>query len=211
MLEAIKYSKTGEKIGTVELPESLFAVTCKNPKALLYEVINMYNANQRLGTSKTKGRSEVQGSTRKLYKQKGSGNARPGNLRTPLRRGGGIAFGCQPKDWYRHIPVQKKRLALKLALTEKANNGQIFIVEDLNYDKPSTKLAKTFIEKLIQEKGRKLVVIDGSDLNLIRSFSNLDDVAMDRADGLYAYEIMRSKYIIITADALKKAEEVFVK
>ena len=111
MLEINKYSITGEEIGKVTLPESLFAVESKNPKALIYEVIKMYLANQRQGTSSTKGRSEVKGSGRKLFRQKGTGNARPGNLRTPVRVGGGVAFGPKPKNWVRTIPKKKKRLA----------------------------------------------------------------------------------------------------
>nr|MBC8385873.1 50S ribosomal protein L4 [Candidatus Cloacimonadota bacterium] len=114
MLEVNKYSFDGEAIGKVNLPESLFAVESKNPKALLYEVLNMYLANQRQGTSAVQSRSEAHGSGRKLFRQKGTGNARPGNLRTPLRVGGGNAFGPKPKDWHKSIPKKKKRLALKL-------------------------------------------------------------------------------------------------
>lgn len=210
MIEAIKYSANGEKVGTVQLPDSLFAASCNNPKALLYEVIKMYLQNQRQGTVGKKGRADVQGSTRKLFKQKGTGNARVGNLRTPIRRGGGMAFAIQPKDWYCPIPIKKKRLALKIALTQKANDNQVIIIESINFDKPSTKGAVELINK-IAPNGKSLLITNGTDHNIIKSFDNLPQVKMDRADGLYAYEVLNCKYLILTEDALNKAVEVFVK
>ncbi|MCK9328464.1 MAG: 50S ribosomal protein L4 [Candidatus Cloacimonetes bacterium] len=211
MIEAIKFSATGEKTGTIELPENLFAVSCNNPKALLYEVINMYRANQRQGTSCKKSRGEVRGSTRKLFRQKGTGNARVGNNRTPIRKNGGRAFPPKPKDWYTLIPKQKKRLALKLALTMKAEAKSVYVIDDLSFDKPSTKIAVDLMNKILPEKGKKLFVINDSNLNIVKSFTNIEDVKMDRADRLFAYEVLNCKYLILTTDALKKAEEVFVK
>ncbi len=211
MLEAQKYSVTGEKIGTVALNEEIFNVTTNNREALLYEVVNMYLANQRQGTSSVKGRSEVKGTTAKMYRQKGTGNARAGSRRSPVRVGGGNAFGPRPKDWYRLIPKKKKRLALKIALTEKAKNGAIMIIEDLKFDNPNTKQAAELLTKIIPDKGRKLLVIDGSDLNLIKSFSNLPGIETDRADSIYPYEILKNRYILFTEAALKTVEGVFSK
>ncbi|MDD3052737.1 MAG: 50S ribosomal protein L4 [Candidatus Cloacimonetes bacterium] len=209
MLEAIKYSTTGESLGKIELPETLFTHEAKNPEAVLYEVITLYMANQRQGTSSTKGRSEVKGSSRKLFRQKGTGNARMGNVRTPVRVGGGNAFGPKPKDWFRPIPKKKKRLALKIALSEKAKAGNVFVIEDLNYDKPNTKMAISLLEKVVPERGNKLVLMNDSNSNIIKSFSNIMYVSTDRADSLYAYEVMKAKYLIFTESALKRAEEVF--
>jgi large subunit ribosomal protein L4 len=211
MIEAIRYSATGEKIGTVQLPDTLFAVTCNNPNAVLYEVINMYRANQRQGTVCKKSRSEVQGSMRKLFSQKGTGRARMGNKRTPVRRGGGLAFPPKPKDWYTSIPKQKKRLALKLALSMKAQAEGVYIIENINFNKPSTKEARELINKIFPTGGKKLLVINDSNINIVRSFTNLPDVKMDRADRLFAYEVLNCKYLILTDDALKTAQEVFVK
>ena len=210
-MEATKYSAKGEKLGSVELPAGLFSANCKNPSALLYEVINMYRANQRQGTACKKNRGEVQGSTRKILKQKGSGYARKGNNRTPLRINGGRAFPPRPKDWTSTIPIKKKRLALKLVLTMKAHDNKVLVVESLNFDKPSTKNAIEFMSKIAPERGKKLLVIPDSNENILKSFSNIPDVAMDRADRLFAYEVLNCKYFIITDEALKKAEEVFVK
>ena len=211
MIEAIKLSASGEKVGTVTLPDELFAVSCNNPNAVLYEVINMYRANQRQGNSCKKTRGEVKGSTRKLFSQKGTGRARVGNVRTPVRRGGGLAFPPKPKDWYTAIPKKKKRLALKIALSMKAKLEGVYIIENVSFDKPSTREARDIINKIFPERGKKLFVINNSDTNIVKSFSNLPDVNMDRADRLFAYEVLNCRYLILTEDALKTAQEVFVK
>ena len=211
MKKAIKYSSTGEELGKINLPKKLFAVETKNSKALLYEVIKMYLANQRQGNACVQTRAEAQGSGRKLFRQKGTGNARPGNLRTPLRVGGGRAFGPKSKDWYKKIPKKKKRLALKLALSERAKENQVVILESLNFDKPNTKLAKELISKIAPEKSKNLLLIDGNNHAIIKSFSNLQNVEMDKADSIFAYEILKCNNLIITEDALKKIEEVFAK
>ena len=208
-MEVTKYSISGEKIGSVKLSDSLFNVTCNNDKALIYEVVNMYLANQRQGNANVKNRALVQGSTAKMYRQKGTGNARAGSRRSPVRVGGGVAFGPRTKSWYRNIPKQKKRLALKIALTEKAQTGNVYIIESLDFAKPSTKTAINLLTKILPEAGRKLLVIDGSNMNIVKSFSNIQNLEMDRADSLFAYEILKSKYLLLTEDALKKVEEVF--
>jgi len=102
-------------------------------------------------------------------------------------------------------------LALKLVLTMKAHDNKVLVVESLNFDKPSTKNAIEFMSKIAPERGKKLLVIPDSNENILKSFSNIPDVAMDRADRLFAYEVLNCKYFIITDEALKKAEEVFVK
>ncbi|MDY6916114.1 MAG: 50S ribosomal protein L4 [Candidatus Cloacimonadota bacterium] len=211
MKQAIKYNIKGDEIGKVELPDSLFSIESKNPKALLYEVIKMYLTNQRQGTSKAQTRAEAHGSGRKLYRQKGTGNARAGNLRTPVRVGGGTAFGPKPKQWRRSIPKKKKRLALKLALTERAKKNQVIVVENLEFSEPETKKAKTFIDNISKDSRKNLLVINGSDKNIVKSFTNLPNVNMDRADGIFAYEILNCDKLILTEEALKKIEEVFNK
>ncbi|HPR17123.1 MAG TPA: 50S ribosomal protein L4 [Candidatus Cloacimonadota bacterium] len=211
MLEVNKYSMQGEETGKIALPASLFAAEAKNPSALLYEVINMYLRNQRQGNANVQTRSEAQGSGKKLFRQKGTGNARPGNLRTPVRVGGGRAFGPKTKDWYRPIPKKKKRLALKLALTERAKANQVIVVESLDFEKPNTKIAKELLQKITPARSKKLILIDNSDSKVIKSFSNLPYVNMDRADATFAYEVLKCNCLVITEKALKKMEEVFTK
>lgn len=211
MVKAKKFNIQGEMIGEVELPVSVFDVDVNSPKVLLHEVITMYLGNQRQGTVQKKNRSMTQGSTRKLFKQKGTGNARVGTRRSPIRVHGGKAFAIYPKDWYRPIPRTKKRLALKVALTDRAREGRIFVIEGLNFDAPSTKAALNIINKVTPERGRKLVVTDGHHVHTVKSFANIPEVMTDRADSLFAYEVLKSSYIILSEDALKKVEEVFSK
>jgi len=211
MVKAIKFNKLGDKIDEIVLPEAIFDVDVNNPSALLHEVITMYMANQRQGTVQKKNRAMTAGSTKKLFKQKGTGNARVGSRRTCVRTHGGRAFAILPKNWYRHIPKTKKRMALKVALTDRAREGRIFVIESLVFDKPSTKIARGLIEKMIPEKGRKLLVTVGHHLPTVKSFTNIPEMMLDRADGLHAYEILKSSYILMTQDALNQVEEVFKK
>ena len=211
MLTAKRYNMQGELLGEVDLPEGIFEVDVNAPKILLNEVVTMFLANQRQGTVQKKSRSMTAGSTRKLFRQKGTGNARVGTRRSPIRVHGGKAFAIYPKDWYRKIPRTKKRLALKVALTDRAREGRIMIVDNLSFEKPNTKLAVELLNKIIPEKGYKLVVTDGHHIPTVKSFANLPEVMTDRADSLNAYEVLKSSYIIMTDEALKKVEEVFNK
>ncbi|MCB5246531.1 MAG: 50S ribosomal protein L4 [Candidatus Cloacimonetes bacterium] len=211
MVKAIKFNSLGERMEEIELPASVFDVDVNSPKVLLHEVITMYLGNQRQGTVQKKNRAMTAGSTRKLFKQKGTGNARVGSRRSPVRVHGGRAFAIFPKDWYRQIPRTKKRMALKVALTDRAREGRIFIVESLDFNEPNTKQALDLLGKIMPERGRKLVVTDGHHQPTVKSFTNLPDVMTDRADSLYAYEILKSSYILMTQEALSKVEEVFSK
>lgn len=209
MVKAQKFNAQGDRIDEVILPEAIFNVDVNSPKVLLHEVITMYLGNQRQGNVQKKNRSMTAGSTRKLFKQKGTGNARVGTRRSPIRVHGGKAFAIYPKDWYRKIPRTKKRQALLVALTDRARDGRIFIIESLNFDQPNTKKAIELIGKMLPERGRKLVVTDGHHIPTVKSFQNIPDVMTDRADSLFAYEILKSSYILITQEALNKVEEVF--
>lgn len=209
MVKALKFNSQGEQIAEIELPAGIFDVDVNAPNILLQEVVTLFLGNQRQGTVQKKNRAMTAGSTKKLFKQKGTGNARMGQRRTPVRVHGGKAFAILPKDWYRPIPKTKKRMALKVALTDRARDGRIFIVEDLSFAKPSTKQASELLVKIVPDKGRKLVVTDGHDLETVKSFNNLPDVMTDRADSLHAYEILKSNYIVMTQAALDKVSEVF--
>lgn len=211
MITAKRYNMQGDLLGEVNLPDNIFNVDVNSPKVLLNEVVTMYLANQRQGTVQKKNRSMTAGSTRKLFRQKGTGNARMGARRSPVRVHGGKAFAIYPKDWYRKIPRTKKRLALKVALSDRAREGRIMIVDNLSFEKPNTKLAVELLNKIIPEKGYKLVVTDGHHIPTVKSFANLPEVMTDRADSLNAYEVLKSSYIIMTDEALKKVEEVFNK
>jgi large subunit ribosomal protein L4 len=125
MVKAIKFNSLGDRMEEIELPANIFDVDVNSPKVLLHEVVTMYLGNQRQGTVQKKNRAMTAGSTRKLFKQKGTGNARVGSRRSPVRVHGGRAFAILPKDWYRPIPRTKKRMALKVALTDRAREGRV--------------------------------------------------------------------------------------
>ncbi|MBN2017705.1 MAG: 50S ribosomal protein L4 [Candidatus Cloacimonetes bacterium] len=204
-MEAIKYSKTGEEIGKVTLPEELFGIEVN--KSVLHEVVTALMQNQRQGTACVKGRSEVKGSTRKLYRQKGTGRARAGSAKSPVRVGGGVAFGPRPKDWTVTIPKKKKRIALKSALSSRKEN--VAIIEDIVMEKPSTKTAQDILNATKIEFKRCLFVMVDNELNLVRSLQNIKNVSSIRAEDLNAFEIIHASNMIITEKALEKMEEVF--
>jgi len=207
-MEIKKYKLDGSENGVVSLPDELFAKECKGADVVIYEVVKAYLANQRQGTSSVKSRSEIKGSTKKLFRQKGTGNARSGDVKTPIRRGGGRAFGPKPKDWTIRLPKKLKRLALKLALSDLVKNEGLKVIEDLKFDAPSTKKAKTIVDSVGNGR-KKLVIFDSSDASLVKSFANIEDVKTDRADTLYAYQVLNADNLLITESGLKKVIEVF--
>ena len=204
-MEAIKYSKTGEEIGKVTLPEQLFDVEIN--ESVLHEVITALMQNKRQGTANVKGRSDVRGSTRKLYRQKGTGRARAGSAKSPVRVGGGVAFGPRPKDWHVTIPKKKKRIALKSALSSRKEN--VAVIEDIVMEKPSTKTAQDILHATKIDFKRCLFVMADNDSNLVRSLSNIKNVSSIRAEDINAFEVIHASNMIITEKALEKMEEVF--
>ncbi|RLC49061.1 MAG: 50S ribosomal protein L4 [Candidatus Cloacimonadota bacterium] len=204
-MEVKKYNNLGEEIGTVNLNENIFGF--KVNRDVLYEVINMYLANQRWGTSFTRTRAEVRGSGRKLYRQKGTGRARMGSNRSPIRVGGGRAFGPKPKNWHKKIPKKKKRIALKSALSDKAQN--ISIIEEFAYEKPSIKQSVNILNNMNVKPHRCLILIPDNNKMIIKSFRNIPNLELARAADLNPYQVLKAQHIIITEQALKIIEEVF--
>ncbi|MEA2103629.1 MAG: 50S ribosomal protein L4 [Candidatus Cloacimonadota bacterium] len=204
-MEAIKYSKIGEKIEEIKLPENLFDAEVN--EAVLHEVVTMYHRNQRQGTKSTKSRSDVKCSGRKLYRQKGTGRARAGDAGSPTRVGGGVAFAHKPKNWTKKIPKKKKRLALRSALSSK--NEHIFIVEDFDFEKASTKQANEIIKKMDIGFRKCLLLMPDNSSIVRKSFGNLKNFQTSRAQDVHPYLILNSSDIIITENALKMMEETF--
>jgi len=187
------------------LPEHLFDTEVN--QAVLHEVITFFRQNQRLGTACVKGRSDVRGSTRKLYRQKGTGRARAGSKKSPIRVGGGVAFGPRPKDWHTTIPKKKKRIALKSALSSRKEH--VAVIEDVMMENPSAKAAKDILNATKIAFTRCLFVMSDNEPNLVRSLRNIKNVSSIRAEDLNAYEILHASDMIITEKALEKMEEVF--
>ncbi len=200
------YNINGEETGrTVDLNDMVFAYESSsenNPAHTLYLNIKQYLGNQRQGTHKSKERSEVGGSTRKLGRQKGGGGARRGDINSPLLRGGGTVFGPRPRDYRTKINRKMKALARRLALTAKAGRNQIIVVEDLHFEKPSTKqyinMAKAF--KLDEKK--VLLVMAESENNAFLSVRNVPNALLMPAANLNAYAVLNNDAMIVTESSV---------
>lgn len=189
------YNINGESIGrSVELPEEIFGI--KPNEHAVYLAVKNYLSNQRQGTHKTKGRSEVAGSTRKIKRQKGTGTARAGDIKNPLFRGGGRIFGPEPRTYKSKVNSKVKDLARKSALAQKAQAGKITIVEDFSFDKPSTKSLMDILTKFNQENEKVLVVVDEYDRNVYLSGRNNPQVEVAEARNLHTYDIMKAGMLL---------------
>ena len=211
-MEVAVYNIKGEDTGRkVELKDEVFArdLTEGNADHTLYLDIKQYLGNQRQGTHKSKERSEVSGSTRKLGRQKGGGGARRGDINSPLLKGGGRVFGPRPRDYRSKLNKKMKQLARKIALTSKSNSGAIIVVENFNFDKPSTKewmkIANSF--KVADQKA--LLVMNGLDNNLLLSVRNVPNALMQQASDLNAYTVLNNDAILMTEGSVELINENF--
>jgi large subunit ribosomal protein L4 len=206
-MEVKIYNKEGAEVGSTKLSEHLFGAQ-PNP-SLVHQYIVNYLANQRQGNANTKGRSEVSGGGAKPWRQKGTGRARAGTIRSPLWRGGGITFGPKPRDYYNRFPKKMKRGALISALSDKAQNEGVAIVEDLNLEEIKTRKAAEIIDKLGLSKRKCLVLDEGENQNAVLSFKNLPKIKYSRAILASTYDIVNADVLLFTTAGLKKMEEVF--
>lgn len=204
-MELSVYNIKGEDTGRkVTLNDEIFARDLNegNAEHTLFLDIKQYLGNQRQGTHKSKERSEISGSTRKLIRQKGSGGARRGDINSPLLRGGARVFGPQPRDYRTKLNKKMKRLARRIALTNKVNAGKIFIVEDFTFEAPRTKsymeLAKNF--KVADLK--TVVVLPEKDENVLLSVRNVPNALVQRAADLNAFTVLNNDAMLVTETSL---------
>lgn len=192
----------GQETGrTVELNDQVFAYESegtKNPAHTLYLDIKQYLGNQRQGTHKSKERSEVSGSTRKLGRQKGGGGARHGDINSPLLRGGGTVFGPRPRDYRTKLNRKMKQLARRIALSAKAARNQIFVIEDLHFEQPKTKQYVNMAKALKLDDKKVLLVLPQSDNNVFLSVRNVPNALMMPAMNLNAYAALNNDAILLT-------------
>lgn len=193
---------TGEKVSQAELSDDIFNVTVKN--CILHEVVKMQLANKRSGTACVKNRSDVKGSTRKLFRQKGTGNARPGSIRSPLRRGGGVIFGPHPKSWAYTVPKKVRRLALKMALSSKLQNESLVVLDQFDLGEIKTKRVNDILNAL--NAGKALIVSDTENTNLELSARNLPKVKVLKTEGLNVYDILKYDKLILLEASIKGIE-----
>jgi large subunit ribosomal protein L4 len=201
------YARTGEAIGEVELPEELFSAPVN--MAVLHQVVIAQLAGRHLGTSNTKRRGEVSGGGKKPYRQKGTGRARQGSIRSPQYTGGGVVFGPHPRSYAQRLPRQMKRLALCGALTAKLDDGAIRVVDAFGLEAPKTRNVIDILAALGRSEGRVLIVAPGTDETLILSARNLPRVEVIRADSLNVVALLNADTVLIEQPALSKMEEVY--
>ncbi len=200
------FNTNGENLGrSIELPEDVFGIT-PNEHAV-YLAVKHYLSNQRQGTHKTKGRSEVAGSTRKIKRQKGTGTARAGDIKNPVFRGGGRIFGPEPRTYSSKINSKVKDLARKSALSAKAADGNITIVEDFSFDKPSTRSLVQVLRNLEIQDRKVLLVIEEHDRNVYLSSRNYPNLTVSEARNLNTYDIMNAGTLLMSESSVAQFDK----
>jgi large subunit ribosomal protein L4 len=197
-------SKTGEK---VKLSADIFAI--EPSQNAIYLAVRSYLDNQRQGTHKVKTRAEVRGGGKKPFKQKGTGNARQGTSRSPVMVGGGSIFGPKPRDYSFELPAKMKRLARKSALSAKAKEGQIKIVEDFTLDAPKTKDIVSVLKALQLDSTKTLFLTANADQNLYRSGRNIPRLHILPADKASTYDLVNNKVILFQKSAVEVLHNTF--
>ncbi|WP_066640506.1 50S ribosomal protein L4 [Desulfolucanica intricata] len=199
------YNISGEQVGEIDLKDEVFGVPVN--ESVLHDAVVMQLAGRRQGTHDTKTRAEVSGGGRKPWRQKGTGRARHGSIRSPIWRGGGIVFGPHPRNYKYKLPKKVRRLALKSALSSKVTGGNIMVLDQLSLEQPKTKEMVKILNNLkVNEKA--LLVTAEKDLNVIKSARNIPGIKPLGAAGINVYDLLNHTTLVITKDAVSKVEEV---
>ena len=201
MISLPVYSQQGAEVGTFELDPARLAGGIN--KQLLHDVVVMYEANRRVGTSATKSRGMVKGSTKKLFRQKGTGNARVGTKRSPIRRGGGHTFAKVTRDWGYRLPRKAVRLATRMALLSKFQDQQVRLVDKVQIDQPKTKAVTGMLSALKVDPGATLLTIPQHDPVIWKSARNIDGIRVSPVGDLNAYDLLHQRMLVITVEALE--------
>jgi len=202
----ISGKETGAK---VQLPDAIFSI--KPNDHAIYLDVKQYLANQRQGTHKSKQRNEIAGSTRKLYKQKGTGGARAGSIKSPLFNGGGRVFGPQPRDYSFKLNKKLKSLARKSALTYKAQENSVVVLEDFSFDEIKTKNYLQLVTSLNLSGEKTLLVLPNQDNNVYLSSRNIQRAKVTTAAQLNTYDVLNASKLLLTTRTVKLLEEAFAK
>lgn len=205
MPTAAVYNIEGQQVGEIELSEAVFGQPVND--AVLHEVVVMQLANRRQGTHDTKTRSQIRGGGKKPWRQKGTGRARHGTIRSPIWRGGGIVFGPHPRDYSYRVPKKVKRMALKSALATKVGAGRILVLDALELEAPKTKEMARILGNLKIGEGA-LVVTAERNANVEKSARNIPGVKSMEARRLNVYDLLDHPHLIMTRDAVARVEEV---
>lgn len=190
----------GTELEKINISDEL--VKKKVNSEILYQEVRRYLASLRSGTHKTKDRSEVRGGGKKPWRQKGTGNARAGTIRSPLWKGGGVVFGPTPRDYSFKLNKKVVRQSKQMALSEKFKDKKIIVLDKIEFETPETKKAAVMLKKLNLDRDKVLIVFDNLDNNEIKSFRNIQNVMVGSSKGLNAYIMLIADYIVFTKSSL---------
>ncbi|MBA1336405.1 MAG: LSU ribosomal protein L4p (L1e) [Firmicutes bacterium] len=200
------FNTEGQQVGEMELNENIFGAKINEP--VLHQAVQVYLANQRQGTQSAKTRAEVRGGGRKPWRQKGTGRARQGSIRSPQWTGGGVVFAPKPRDYSQKLPKKMRRLAMVSALSSKVENNEIIVLDSITMETPKTKFIADMLKKL--NAGRKaLIVLKGKDEVVERSANNIEGVKTTLVNTLNVYDILKYDTFVITREAVEAVEEVY--
>ena len=199
------FNQTGSEVGDIELADSVFGI--EPNESVLHDAVVMQQASLRQGTHKTKGRSEVRGGGRKPWRQKGTGRARQGSIRSPQWVGGGVVFGPTPRSYSFKLPKKVRRLAIKSALSSKVQSAELVVLEDLQFDAAKTKEMATVLSGL-SIASKVLVVVPDYNENVELSSRNLPNVTVLTADSVNVLDVLKHDKLVLTKAAVEKVEEV---
>jgi large subunit ribosomal protein L4 len=199
------YNRTGAEVGKYEIDPAQLAPRIS--RQLLHDAVVMYQNNLRMGTVKTKTRSEVSGSSKKMYRQKGTGNARAGSRRSGVRRGGGHIHARQPRDWSYRLPKKALRIATRMALASRIADDEITLIDNLSFEQPKTREMVALLKALKLSGNNVLVTTAGYDINIYKSIRNLADVSVLPVTDLNAMNVLRPKRLLMTTAALDAFRE----
>ncbi|GAF22587.1 MULTISPECIES: 50S ribosomal protein L4 [Shouchella] len=199
------FNQTGSQVGDIELADAVFGIEPNN--SVLHDAVIMQQASLRQGTHKTKGRSEVRGGGRKPWRQKGTGRARQGSIRSPQWVGGGVVFGPTPRSYSYKLPKKVRRLALKSALSSKVQGSELVVLDTLSFEEIKTKSMKEVLASLSVESKALVVTADYNE-NVALSARNLPGVTFLTADSVNVLDLLKHGKVVITKDAVEKVEEV---
>lgn len=194
------YNRAGKEVGKYDIDPKDIAPRIS--KQLLHDVVVMYQSNERLGTARTKSRAEVAGSTKKMYRQKGTGNARAGSRRSGIRRGGGHIFAKRPRDWAYRLPRKAVQLATRMALAAKIRDSQITLIDELRFDAPKTKDMAAIL-KALNLDGSVLVATAEHDVNVYKSARNIEQVTVSPLSDLNALSVLAPQRVLMTKASLE--------
>jgi len=201
-------NRENEKVEELELRDDIF--NFEERPAQVHQVVRMQLAKKRLGTAYTKSRSEVVGSTKKMFRQKGTGRARRGSAKSPILKGGGVAFGPKPRDFAFPVPKKMRKDALKSAISSRVREGKVFVLDDFSLESYKTKEMVTVLD-VLELQGNILIVLHEEDTNVKLSSRNIPYVKVLGIKGINVYDVLRFDNLLFTKEAISKFQESFTK